>query len=254
MLAGSTARRDGRPDLARRRRQDPAGRGGRRPTASCAPSCAGWSAGTPRRRRSARPTAAGRTVPDLPADRRAAARPGARPTWSPRSWACPATRPTVAAAVLGGRVRRLDLLRNDGGSVTLDGCCSAASTTAAGRCTGAGRVEVDDAVLTDGEEPVLACAVAQRRRVRDAGRAAAAGRRRPGRRPGRRGGRGAGGRTGRCCARPACGSRCAGPGAARWRSPRATTSFHFVDDGVAGELTRKRSWWIEPGAWAVYVA
>jgi len=26
----------------------------------------------------------------------------------------------------------------------------------------------------------------------------------------------------------------------------------FVDDGVAGHLNRKRSWWIEPGAWAVY--
>ena len=26
----------------------------------------------------------------------------------------------------------------------------------------------------------------------------------------------------------------------------------FLDDGVAGTLTRKRSWWIEPGAWAVY--
>jgi hypothetical protein len=28
--------------------------------------------------------------------------------------------------------------------------------------------------------------------------------------------------------------------------------LQFLDDGVAGVLTRKRSWWIEPGAWAVY--
>ncbi len=27
----------------------------------------------------------------------------------------------------------------------------------------------------------------------------------------------------------------------------------YVDDGVSGTLSHKRSWWIEPGAWAVYV-
>jgi hypothetical protein len=26
----------------------------------------------------------------------------------------------------------------------------------------------------------------------------------------------------------------------------------FLDDGVAGSMNRKRSWWTEPGAWAVY--
>jgi len=26
-----------------------------------------------------------------------------------------------------------------------------------------------------------------------------------------------------------------------------------VDDGVVGPLTRKRSWWTEPGAWGIYV-
>jgi hypothetical protein len=30
------------------------------------------------------------------------------------------------------------------------------------------------------------------------------------------------------------------------------TEVPFLDDGVGGTLTRKRSWWIEPGAWAVY--
>jgi hypothetical protein len=25
----------------------------------------------------------------------------------------------------------------------------------------------------------------------------------------------------------------------------------YLDDGVAGTLGRKRSWWIEPGAWGV---
>jgi hypothetical protein len=26
----------------------------------------------------------------------------------------------------------------------------------------------------------------------------------------------------------------------------------LIDDGVSGVLTRKRSWWTERGAWAVY--
>ncbi len=133
-------------------------------TPSCGPSCAGWSAGTPRRRAAAPPTCAGdRTVPDLPPvgvlpldpDRGGTA----RGTWSPSS-ACPATRPAVAAAVLDGDVRRLDLLRNDGGSVTLDGALLGGVDEAGRPLHWRGRVEVDDAVLADGDEPVLACAVA----------------------------------------------------------------------------------------------
>jgi hypothetical protein len=27
----------------------------------------------------------------------------------------------------------------------------------------------------------------------------------------------------------------------------------LLDDGVAGSLARKRSWWVEPDAWAVYI-
>ncbi|GFJ90426.1 hypothetical protein Prum_040680 [Phytohabitans rumicis] len=27
----------------------------------------------------------------------------------------------------------------------------------------------------------------------------------------------------------------------------------YVDDGVTATLSHKRSWWVEPGAWAVYV-
>jgi hypothetical protein len=34
-------------------------------------------------------------------------------------------------------------------------------------------------------------------------------------------------------------------------SPRAEVPF--IDDGVSGTLTRKRSWWMERGAWGVYV-
>ena len=78
---------------------------------------------------------------------------------SPPELGLPRSRPTVAAAVLGGTVRRLDLLRNDGGSVTLDGALIGGADAEGRPMPWRGRVEVDDAVLTDGDEPVLACAV-----------------------------------------------------------------------------------------------
>jgi hypothetical protein len=34
--------------------------------------------------------------------------------------------------------------------------------------------------------------------------------------------------------------------------PAAGETLPFVEDGVAGELGRKRSWWTERQAWAVY--
>jgi hypothetical protein len=34
-------------------------------------------------------------------------------------------------------------------------------------------------------------------------------------------------------------------------TPR-TGDLGFVDDGVPGRLTRKRSWWVERGAWALF--
>jgi hypothetical protein len=30
--------------------------------------------------------------------------------------------------------------------------------------------------------------------------------------------------------------------------------LQFLDDGVGGSMSRKRSWWTEPGAWAVYAS
>ena len=65
----------------------------------------------------------------------------------------------VAAAVLDGTPRRLDLLRNDGGSVTLDGALLGAADDAGRPLHWRARVEVDDTILTDGAEPLLACAV-----------------------------------------------------------------------------------------------
>jgi NAD(P)-dependent dehydrogenase (short-subunit alcohol dehydrogenase family) len=70
----------------------------------------------------------------------------------------PITPADVAAATLGGRERRLDLLRNDAGSVTLHGCLFGGLDDGQPAVLRA-RIETDDTVLTDGDETVLACAV-----------------------------------------------------------------------------------------------
>lgn len=154
----------------------------------------------------------------------------------------------VAAAVLGGKVRRLDLLRHDGGSVTLDGTLVGGSDESGRAVPWHAVVEVDDTVLTRGEEPLLAALVAN-----------AAGYARPD------------GLPLVTHADPADGTvevAVAIPVRSRWRrrpqvevrrargraaaiSPRAEVAC--LDDGVVGTLNRKRSWWVEPGAWAVYV-
>ncbi|WFE95709.1 hypothetical protein O7612_01865 [Micromonospora sp. WMMD987] len=158
----------------------------------------------------------------------------------------------VAAAVLDGGVRRLDLLRNDGGSVTLDGALLGAADDAGRPLLWRGRVEVDDAVLSDGTDPILACAIG------NAGGYAhldslplltapdptdglvevavavpvptrsALGRKKKIRYEVRR-----------------------ARGRAAAVIPR-DDRVPFLDDGVEGELSRKRSWWIEPAAWAVF--
>src|SRR4029079_17104247 len=66
----------------------------------------------------------------------------------------------VAEAVLSGGVRRLDLMRHDGGSVMLDGALLGATDEKGQPVPWRGRVEVDDKVLTDGDDPLYACVVA----------------------------------------------------------------------------------------------
>jgi hypothetical protein len=157
----------------------------------------------------------------------------------------------VASAVLTGSVRRLDLLRNDGGSVTMDGALVGGTDQDGRAVPWHGRVEVDDAVLSDGADPILACAI----------------------------GNGAGyaefdglplltnvdptdGRVEVAVAVPATVKR-------RFRTTRVQVEVRrargravsvlprdgdlpFLDDGVTGTMSRKRSWWTEAGAWAVY--
>jgi hypothetical protein len=151
----------------------------------------------------------------------------------------------VATAVLGGHVRRFDLLRNDGGSVTLDGALL-------GGADGTGRavpfraaINVDDTVLSTGREQLIAAVVANAAGysafdglpllvdprpadgVLDVAVALAVRRRR----------------------RVVVEVR-RGRGRAVAVTPEA--ELPFLDDGVAGSLNRRRTWWMERAAWGVY--
>jgi hypothetical protein len=185
-----------------------------------------------------------RTVPDLPPV-------GILPLdRAPAAWGylaqrldLPADPAEVAKGVLHGRVQRLDLLRNDGGSVTVHGALLG------GSAPWHGRIEVDDVVLADGSEPVLACAIANADGYATVDGLPLA----PGADP-------ADGEIAVAVAIPVVNR------SAFWRrrvrvevrrvrgravSVAPRTEVPYLDDGVAGVLGRKRSWWIEPGAWGV---
>lgn len=193
---------------------------------------------------------ADRSVPDLPP---LAVLPLGPPgAAGPRDLAAqldlPRSPDAVAAAVLGDRVRRLDLLRQDSGAVTLDGTLLGSSDRSGRAVPWQARVEVDDTVLSTSEDLLLAAVVAN-----------AGGYLRPD------------GLPLVSNADPADGVvevAVAVPVPRRWRRRvrvevrrargRAVTvdpaegGVALLDDGVAGTLTRRRSWWVEPAAWAVY--
>jgi hypothetical protein len=180
--------------------------------------------------------AADRTVPDLPPI-------GILPLYGARLLDLPTEPPEVAKAVLHGAPTRLDLLRNDHGSVTLNG------VLLGGDAPFAARIEVDDVVLATADELVAACVIGNNDGyatvdglplVPDADPAdgivnvavaVPVHTRRWGRRQTRVEVRRARGRA--VCVAP-------------------VGEAAFLDDGVAGTLARKRSWWIERGAWAVF--
>ncbi|MDZ5445556.1 hypothetical protein U2F26_22960 [Micromonospora sp. 4G57] len=157
----------------------------------------------------------------------------------------------VAAAVLDGTARRLDLLRNDAGSVTLDGALLGAADDAGRPLHWRARVEVDDAVLSNGDEPIMACAVGNAggyARLDDVALLADPD-------P-------TDGRVEVAVAVPVVTRSALGRKRVRLEVRRARgravavvprdEKVPFLDDGVEGELSRKRSWWTEPGAWAVW--
>jgi hypothetical protein len=165
----------------------------------------------------------------------------------------PRTPEGVAEAVLSGRVRRLDLLRNDAGSVTVDGALVGGADDDGRAVPWRGRVEVDDTVLSDGSDPILACAIGN-----GGGYAEFDGLRLLA------DGDPTDGRVEVAVAVPrVVKQRFRGTKLqvevrrARGRAvsvlPR-DGEIQFLDDGVGGSMNRKRSWWTEPGAWAVYAS
>lgn len=194
-----------------------------------------------------------RTVPDLPPIGVLPLEPsrGTAANDLAAQWGLPRAPEAVSAAVLGGRVRRLDLLRNDAGSVTLDGALIGGADEAGQAIPWRARVEVDGTVLSAGEDPILACVVAN-------GSGYLSG----------------GGIPLLTSADPTDGRvevAVAVPVVQRSRFVRRKLTMEVrrargratavtprdgevpcLDDGVTGSLNRKRSWWTEPGAWAVY--
>jgi hypothetical protein len=155
----------------------------------------------------------------------------------------------VAEAVLGGAYRRFDLLRNDAGSLTLRAAVLGGTDPGGRAVPWAARIDVDDTVLSDGSEALLACGVANvgaldalpgLTLVVDAD--------------------GTDGllEVGVAVPVPVGGRRTEiQVRRARGRAVAITpvvegVEVPFVDDGVAGTLTRKRTWWMEHAAWAAY--
>jgi len=163
----------------------------------------------------------------------------------------PRTPRAVAEAVLHGPVRRLDLLRNDGGSVTVDGALVGGAGADGRALPWRGRIEVDSAVLSDGSEPIMACAIGNGGAYAefDGLRLLAEG-------------DPTDGRVEVAVAIPVVVKQLFRGARVRVEVRRARGravsvlprdgELPFLDDGVAGSMSRKRSWWTEPGAWAVY--
>ncbi|MGA8113501.1 MAG: hypothetical protein WCA46_07570 [Actinocatenispora sp.] len=195
---------------------------------------------------------AGRTVPDLPPIGILCLDPGGNDDLVARL-DLPRDPAEVAAAVLAGRSTRFDLLRTDSGSVTLHGALLGGADDAGRPVPWQAVVNVDDAVLSDGSDPLLACAVVN---ASGAGYADVDGlplvtRAEPGDGEldvavavlGFAGRRWLGTRRPRIEVRRARG---------RAVAVTPTGEVPFTDDGTTGTLTRKRTWWMEHGAWAVY--
>jgi hypothetical protein len=194
--------------------------------------------------------AADRTVPDLPPLAILPLDPSSSTDLSAQL-GLPRTPAGVAAAVLNGSIKRLDLLRNDGGSVTVDGALVGGADDNGRAVPWRGRVEVDDAVLSDGSDPILACAIGN-----GAGYAEFDGL------PLLTDGDPTDGRVEVAVAVPVVVKHRFKPARVRVEVRRARGravsvlprdgELQFLDDGVGGTMNRKRSWWTEAGAWAVY--
>jgi hypothetical protein len=145
----------------------------------------------------------------------------------------------VVKAVMHGSPERLDLLRTDAGSVTLDG------VLLGGEEGFAARIDVDGAVLATPDEPVAACVIGNGRRYAVLDGLPMT----PDADP-------TDGSVHVAVAVPVRVRRQVRIEVRRARGRAVSVSsvgeVPFLDDGVAGRLARKRSWWVERGSWAVY--
>ncbi|MEU5872350.1 diacylglycerol kinase family protein [Glycomyces sp. NPDC047369] len=177
----------------------------------------------------------GRTIPDLPA---LAVLPlGTVPGIVVRL-GLPEKPADVAAAVASGTVKRTDLMRHDGGGVAVDGV-----RLGGGDRPWKGVVNLDDVVLADGSEQILACVVANADGYAAADDMVLA-------EPDP-----ADGKIDVAVAVPVMAGRFRkrlrievrrAKGRAVAVHPADTVTY--IQDGLAGQLARKRTWWIEPGA------
>ncbi|WP_117215873.1 hypothetical protein [Allorhizocola rhizosphaerae] len=186
-----------------------------------------------------------RTVSDLPTV-------GVLPL-APLAFELPGDPDTVAKAVLGSTVTKLDLLRHDGGSVTIDGVLVGAASESGTPLAWRGRIDVDDTTLSDGTEPIIALSVANAGGTAQLDGLPLVTAPNP-----------ADGLIDVAVAIPVSHKPFLGKARLRYEVRRAQgravavtprdPDLPFLDDGVAGVLNRKRSWWIEPSAWSVYTS
>jgi hypothetical protein len=177
----------------------------------------------------------GRTIPDLPP---MAVLPLSGVPGIVTRLGLPEKPAEVAAAVADGSVRRTDLMRHDGGGVAIDGV-----RLGGGDRPWRGVVNLDDVVLADGSEQILACVVANADGYAVADDMVLA-------EPDP-----ADGKIDVAVAVPVSVGRFKkrlrievrrARGRAVAVHPEDTVTF--IQDGLVGELGRKRTWWVEPGA------
>ncbi|MGH8880448.1 MAG: hypothetical protein ACRD0P_24355, partial [Stackebrandtia sp.] len=182
-----------------------------------------------------------RTLPDLPP---LAVLPLAAAPDLVSSMDLPATPEAVARAVIDGEIKRTDLFRNDGGGVTVHGV-----RIGGGDRVWRGKIALDDSIISDGREDLVTCVVANA-----AGYGEIDG-------------------LPLCEPDPADGRldvAVAVPYVHRGLIKRRTRievrrasgravaitpvgEAPYVEDGVVGELGRKRTWWMERAAAGWYV-
>lgn len=184
---------------------------------------------------------AGRTVRDLPA---MAILPLAQAPDLVTQLGLPDTPEKVAEAVLAGRTKRIDLLRHDGGSATVHGV-----RLGGGDTPWHGKVAVDDLILADGGQRLLTVVVANA-----SGYANVDGLPLTDPDPGD-------GMLDVAVAVPVIKRGLLRSKVrvevrrARGRAVAITPDAEvpYIDDGVVGTLARKRTWWTEKHAAAVYI-